>query len=214
MNRKPKPEHSQSLTGCEKTERETSTKPQETIMKKFDPKELALPQDYQNMQGSKKLWLNVPLRKPSKTDFFRTMAEEGYTLQTAIIELKEEGETYLVPPEFLVDLSEYIVPVQIFVVITRMGTLMVWPVKLPQERRNAWHDTALQAAELAKTKWICIRPNMASGCYDILEATGKLPDPEFPTEELSFQKILELAFKDYYVDSLDHPLIQRLTGQV
>ena len=180
----------------------------------LDLNKLALPQDFENMPGAKKLWTNLPVRKPYKTEFFRVLDNEEYTIQAAIIELKEASETYLVGQELLIDLSEFFVPVQVVVAVTRMGALMVWPVKLPQERRNAWHDTGLQAMELAKTKWICMRANTPAGCYDILEATGKLPEPEFPTEELTFQKMLELAFKDFYVDSLDHPLIQRLTGQV
>lgn len=180
----------------------------------LDLKKLALPQDYQNMTGAKKLWTNIPVRKPSKTEFFRILDDEEYTISAAIIELKDEGETYLIDPDLLVDLLEWAVPIQVCVAVSRMGALMIWPVKLPQERRNPWHDTALQAAELAKTKWICMRANMNAGCYELLEATGNLPEPTFPTEELTFKKMLELAFRDFYVDSLDHPLVLRLSGQV
>lgn len=181
---------------------------------KLDLNKLALPQDFQNMPGARKLWTVIPVRKPSKTEFFRVLDDDKYTIQTAIIELKEENETYLIDPQLLVDLSEFIVPVQVVMAVTRMGALMVWPVKLPQERRNAWHDTALQAAELARTKWVCMRANMHAGCYDVLQATGKLPEPEFPTTELTFQGMLELAFRDFYVDNISHPLVLRLSGQV
>ena len=178
----------------------------------FNLKKLALPQDFQNMVGAKKLWTKIPVRKPSKTEFFRVLDDENYTIRTAVIELKEEGETYLIDQSLLGDLSEFIVPVQIVIATTRMGSLLVWPVKLPQERRNSWHDTALHAAELAKSKWICMRANMNAGCYELLVATGKLPDPVFPTEELTFKKMLELAFRDFFVDTLDHPLVLRLSG--
>ena len=180
----------------------------------FDLDKLRLPQDFQNMPGAKRLWTNIPVRKPNKTEFFRVLDDEEYSIQAAIIELKEEGETYLIDPELLVDLSEFIVPVQVVVAVTRMGTLMIWPVKLPGERRNAWHDTALQAADLARKKWICMRANMNAGCYEISGATAKLPEPEFPIKELTFKNMLELAFRDYYVDRLEHPLVLRLTGQV
>ena len=179
---------------------------------KFD--DIVLPQDYQNTTAAKRLFTNIPVRRPGKTEFFRVLDDENYTITAATIELKEENETYLIGTDLLVDLSEFIVPVQVVVAVSRMGALMIWPVKLPQERRNAWHDTALQAAELAKKKWICMRANMSAGCYDILEATAELPEPEFPTNELSFQRMLELAFKDFYVDSLEHLLVLRLTGQV
>ena len=180
----------------------------------LDLEKLTLPQDFQNMPGAKKLYINIPVRKPNKTEFFRVLDDEKYTIQAAIIELKEEGETYLIDQELMVDLSEFIVPVQVVVAVTRMGALMIWPVKLPQARRNAWHDTALQASELAKKKWICMRANMSAGCYELSEATGKLPEPEFPTKELTFKKMLELAFRDFYVDNLEHPLVRHLSGQV
>lgn len=180
----------------------------------IDFSKIVLPQDYQNNPAAKKLYTNIPVRKPSKTEFFRVLDREEYTTRAAIIELKEEGETYLVHTDLLSDLSGYAVPVQVCVVMTRMQSLLIWPVKLPQERRNLWHDTALEASRLAKEKWICIRADMSAGCYEILEAVAKLPEPEWPIEELTFQRMVELAFKDFYVDSLDHPLIMRLTGQV
>jgi hypothetical protein len=181
---------------------------------KFDLKKLTLPQNFQDMPGAKKLWTKIPVRKPSKTEFFRVLGDDKYTASMAIIELKEENETYLIHPELYPDLGEFIAPVQVCVVMTRMGALLIWCPKLPQERRNAWHDTAMQAAELATSKWICMRANMHAGCYDILEATGKLPEPEFPTADLTFTRMLEIAFRDFYVDSLEHPLVKRLSGQV
>jgi hypothetical protein len=39
-----------------------------------------------------------------------------------------------------------------------------------------------------------------------------LPDPEWP--EVSFQEILKIAFKDKIIQSIDHPVIQRLRGCV
>lgn len=212
MTKKGKAQAGGTAQATAKGSKTTSTQGDNNM--KFDLSKLALPQDFQNMPGAKKLWTTIPVRKPNKTEFIRVLADDSYTLQMGIIELKEEGEVYLIDPELFVDLSEHLVPVQICVAISRMGALMIWPVKLPQARRNAWHDTALQASELAKEKWISVRANMNAGCYDILEATGNLPDPEFPIEDLTFQRMLEIAFRDFYVDSLEHPLVKRLFGQV
>ncbi len=181
---------------------------------KIDLKKLTLPQNFQDMPGAKKLWTTISVRKPSKTEFFRVLDDDNYTAPMAIIELKEENETYLIHPELYPDLGEFIAPVQVCVAMTRMGAMMIWCPKLPQERRNSWHDTAMHALELARSKWICMRANMHAGCYEILEATGKLPEPEFPTEDLTFTRMIEIAFRDFYVDNLDHPLVKRLSGQV
>jgi len=53
---------------------------------------------------------------------------------------------------------------------------------------------------------------MALGAYDLNEATSNLPDPEWP--DLSFQDILQIAFRNHIVDHADHPVVQRLRGAV
>jgi hypothetical protein len=72
--------------------------------------------------------------------------------------------------------------------------------------------SAAEAAELAMDKWIRITANMALGAYEISEAIGNLSEPVWP--EMSFQEILRIAFRDRIVQSLDHPLVQRLRGAV
>jgi hypothetical protein len=45
-----------------------------------------------------------------------------------------------------------------------------------------------------------------------MQAAGNLEDPEWP--ELSFQELVNLAFKDKVVDRLDHPVLRRLRGEL
>jgi hypothetical protein len=52
---------------------------------------------------------------------------------------------------------------------------------------------------------------MSLGAYDIYDAGSELTDPEWP--ELEFQKILEIAFKDRFITSMDHPAVRRLRGE-
>ncbi len=53
--------------------------------------------------------------------------------------------------------------------------------------------------------------NMGAGTYDVLEARGQFPDPVWP--EVTLEKLLELAFKDRFIDNLDHPVLKRLRGE-
>ena len=53
---------------------------------------------------------------------------------------------------------------------------------------------------------------MSLGAYEIYEATGNLPEPEWP--DLEFDKILEIAFRDRFVTAPDHPVVKRLQGAV
>ena len=69
----------------------------------------------------------------------------------------------------------------------------------------------MEAARLAETKWVRVASNMAAGMYDTFEATGELPDPEWP--ELSFGEILRLAYRDRFINSADHPVLQALRGE-
>jgi hypothetical protein len=52
--------------------------------------------------------------------------------------------------------------------------------------------------------------NMALGAYDVFEAQAELPEPTWP--ELSFAKILEIAFRDFVIRDGDHPVLRKLRG--
>jgi hypothetical protein len=62
----------------------------------FDPESLRLPPDLGAALGVKKILLTVPVRKPAKEWFIRVHPDPAYQLSTAVIELKEVGEIYLV----------------------------------------------------------------------------------------------------------------------
>jgi len=53
---------------------------------------------------------------------------------------------------------------------------------------------------------------MSLGANDVFEATGDLPPPVWP--EFDLAEILKIAFTDRIVDRMDHPLVQRLRGQI
>ena len=79
-------------------------------------------------------------------------------------------------------------------------------------KHNEWHRSAAEAAELAMHRWVRLSANMALGAYEIFEAIGNLPEPIWP--ELPFSEILRIAFRDRMIESLDHPVVQRLRGAV
>ena len=173
---------------------------------------LRLSQNYQELIGVKKALLTVPVRKPDRQEFFRVNPDKDRCLETAILELRDDRESYLVDPEFWSELSGEIIPKILFTTINRQGVLRLWPIRLPGEdgRLDAWNQSALEAAEIAKKKWIRLASKISLGAYEVFEASGDLPEPEWP--DVSFQKILEIAFKDHFISSMDHPVIGRLRG--
>jgi hypothetical protein len=188
------------------------TDPVESVIDPFDPKNLRLDQSFIETAGVHKLLTTVPVRKPLSQDFMRVRKEENYRATVAVIELKADREIFLVPPAIARELPGEYHSVILYTAISRQGVISLWPVRLPSPdgRRNEWHRSAMEAAELAMLRWVRIRANMDLGAYEIFEAASKIPDPTWP--DITFAELLKIAFRDRFVDRPDHPVIQRLRG--
>ena len=64
---------------------------------------LRLSQDYASTIGVRKALLTVPIRKPAKEWFIRT--HQTMRIETCVLELKEDRETYLVAPTLWPELA-------------------------------------------------------------------------------------------------------------
>ena len=84
------------------------------------------------------------------------------------------------------------------------------PLPLDDGRRNDWHATAREAAELAKGGWVRVAADMSLGAYRIFKAEGQLVDPAWPDQSLN--DLLRLGFRDRVIDSDAHPIVRRLRG--
>ena len=71
----------------------------------FDPARLRLSQYFAASLGVKKQLLTVPVRKPAKESWVQTHPDQSYRIQTAVLELKEDREIYLVDPELWSELA-------------------------------------------------------------------------------------------------------------
>lgn len=184
------------------------------VVNPFDPVRLRLSQDFASSIGVKKVVTTVPCRKPNRHEYVRVRPGEGWRLETGIFEDKINRENYLVEPALWSELLDELHPVCLFYAVTRQGTVFLWPVKLPgaDGRSNSWNDSALSAARLAESKWVKVSANMAAGMYDVFEARGELAEPEWP--DLSFQEVLRLAFKSRFIETVDHPTLKALRGEV
>jgi hypothetical protein len=174
---------------------------------------LRLSQDFATSIGVKKALLTVPVRKPAKEWFVRTRPQ--LRIETCVLELKEDRETYLVAPALRAELaSESTVgPRALFAAMNRQSVLFVWPIRLPgpDGKIDDWNRSALEAATMAEGNWVRVASNMALGAYDVSVATADWPEPEWP--DLAFNEILRIAFKGRVIDSLDHPKLKQLRGE-
>ena len=178
----------------------------------FDPAALRLDQSFTDGPAVKKLLTTIPVRKPGNQDFVRVHAGEGYRLNTAVIQLKDDREVYLVAPTLVKELMTECAPVTLYTVMSRQRVLSLWPVRLPASdgKDMEWWRSAREAAALAMKGWVRIKANSSLGAYEIFKADGALSEPEWP--ELTFSELLRIAFRDYYVDKLDHAVVKRLRG--
>src|SRR5262249_28734746 len=97
--------------------------------------------------------------------------------------------------------------------VNKQGVLFLWSIRLPgpDGRHDAWSKSAMEAATLAVKGWVRVQANMSLGAYEVFEATGQLSDPEWPPAPLN--ELLRIAFRDRYIDALDHPVLKRLRGE-
>ncbi len=178
----------------------------------FSVESLRLSQDFAATIGVKKLLTTVPVRKPNRQEFIRVHSEDSYRLATAVLEMKEDRETYIVAPDLWPELPTEITPKLLATTINRQGVVFLWPIRLPgaDGRIDHWNESAMEAAQRAHEAWVRVAANMSLGAYELFQATAELEEPKWP--HVSFQELLDSAFRGRRIESLDHPVIRRLQG--
>lgn len=179
----------------------------------FDPRRLRYGQRRSEGPTSRKIVSAIQVRKPNRQEFFRVHPSMDMRIETLVLDFKQEGMTYLVDPEIEPAIPGECTAKMLYLAVTRQGALLLWPVRLPDEQGNLdpYNAAAHQAALTAETKWVRIAANKGAGTYDVYEALEQLADPEWP--DMPFERILEMAFKSRYVDTLDHPVVRKLLGE-
>lgn len=183
-------------------------------MDKIDLESMKISQDFGETGGVRQVIVRIPVRKPKRNEFFRTHTDDKYSFRCALAEDTETRDTYIFTAELAQQFPNLCRPVKLIACIGRSGAVFLWPLKMQMGDRRGfgWNESALQASEIAKTKWVKIAANMAAGAYEVFEATGNLIDPEWPA--LNFQEMMDMAFDGYIVDDPEHSLIQKLTGRI
>lgn len=171
-------------------------------------------QDFESMAGIKKQILVVPVRKPDRQTWFWIHPDEDWRMPFALIELKEERDTYLVSPEVYPELAGECLPKYLITCQTKTGMTFFWPIKMagPDGRLDPWNQSALRIVTEYPARWIRVVANLSLGAYEVYIAEGEFPPPTWPAE--GFQSLLKKAFKDKIIETLDHPIVRMLRGRV
>jgi hypothetical protein len=236
MARKPSiPETSPSVNGRD-TDEAPSTPPADRGELSFDPAELEQPtpgtapaacdpfdpatyrvrQSLAAAAGVQKHLTELAVCTPNKAWWVRRHPDsDEYALNAWVVELKEEQETYLVlPPLWPALLGEATFkPKTFYLAVNMQGKYFLWGVRRPADdtkEPDRWMRAPLEAVRLAKDKWTRITWNEVTRQHDVATCES-IAEPEWP--DRPFRELLKLAFKDYVINSLDHPVLRRLRGE-
>jgi hypothetical protein len=174
---------------------------------------LRLSPDEAGQIGSEEVLAHVSVRKPSINEFVRVNPDPAMSLASSIF-VDPERETYFVAPGLRSVLVAGVKAMLLLATVNQRGMFFLWPVALGDGtgRRNAWHETAREAPELAKREWVKLVSDMPSGCYRIYRAKGKLPEPVFPEKNL--EELLRIAFRGRIIDNESHPVVRQALGMI
>jgi hypothetical protein len=188
-------------------------KPQATsVPDPFNPENLRLDQSFTETVAVKKLLTTIPVHRPGRQVFFRVHPDPEYRDNFPMIDLKDDREEYIVARHLVPELATEIVLKQLCLAITRQGTVFFLPLRLPgpDGKDMEWWRSMREHAVRAQTHWIRVIPNQEIGAYEALQAADNLSEPEWP--ELKFWDLIKIAFKDYLITDLNHPVVKRLRG--
>ena len=182
-----------------------------TEYKPPDFSKFALSQNFGAQIKVTKRLTTVPVRKPSKTQWFRIHPE--YKLDALLLKYGDNGEDYYFMKSPLASqLGDLAQAFKLVVGVDRQGVVFVWPLRLPDaDRPSAWHLSALEAASHAEVQWTRIQANMSLGAYEIHTAEGITDEPKWP--EMSMNEILDIAFKGKIILDLNHFVLKQLRGE-
>jgi hypothetical protein len=180
----------------------------------WDFEALRLNQSFDQIVGAQSVLTSVSVRKPGAQEWFRVHPDPSWRLQTTILQIKEEGESYLISPSLRTDLWDEILPIVLFTAVSRQGEPFLWPVRLPKVdgRIDKFIETDLTAAKVAETQWVRRYwvPEIKS--HKILAAKNLSDNPVWP--EVGFQELLKLAFRDRFIQDINHPVVKSLRGEM
>lgn len=174
---------------------------------------LRLDQSFDQIIGVQPVLTTVDVRKPKSQEWFRVHPDPAWRLHTAMLELKEERESYLIARNLWNDLWDEILPTVLYTAVAREGEVFLWPVRLPRDgRMDKFIETDLRAAKAAETQWV--RRYWVPGIksHKVSAANNLSENPVWP--EAGFAELLETAFRDRFIRGIDHPVIKKLRGEI
>jgi hypothetical protein len=180
----------------------------------FDPSRFRLSLNELEKVSVKPALTSVAVGRPSNDDFFRSNPSQDYRLVTGILSLSKGTEVYLLSPEVHSQFGEdpTVSVRELVTCITRDRAVTLWPIGIDNGLSNTWNSSAREVVLKAETSWVRVGSDRKRSSYRMDVAEKMQFEPEWP--DIPFGGLLEIAFRDMMIVSLDHPVIQRLKGRM
>jgi hypothetical protein len=152
----------------------------------------------------------VECRRPPRGIFFTVLAETGepWKNRAFYFVLQIEGrDPYLITPSIAkMKDEETIRAVMLVRYVTMAGEEGLWPVKLNDQegKSNAWNTSAQNILKLAETKWLRMVNAKKHYRHQPSKKTLDEVPPKFTNRP--FKELVDIAFKDRVVRTLDHEI--------
>jgi len=163
----------------------------------------------------KPIIIQVPVKRPNKQKFFRVAEGDEYEVSVPVLELKEEGEYYLVRPEVLPFLLQEIKYVRLHLGYYLDGSPFLIPVTLPDAdnpaRWNSWHRSMAEVVLQAKAQWVRAVPDKGINGYRVMAAGGNFVCPSLP-KDMTLSDYVRIGFRGRIIDAIEHPVVKQLLG--
>jgi hypothetical protein len=157
-----------------------------------------------------KVVTTVSIGKPNGQTFFRVHPE--WKAVYPVFEKKQDykSEFFIVDTKTVPELASEVTPRLIVPLITRDGSLYVWPLRIgtPEKEADLAARSAYVAMQKAKSSWV--RVNWKGREFECFVAKGELPEPEWP--EITFDEVVDLAFGGQVIEDGSHPVVKALNG--
>lgn len=164
----------------------------------------------------RKVIIQVLVKKPNPQKFFRVLPGSQWEVSVPVLEMKEEGDYYLVHPDVLPYLVNEVRFVRINVAYYLNGSVFLIPTPLPDAENpmkwNPWHRSLDTVVKRAKEGWVRSVADRSISGYNLLAASGNYECPQLPTD-MTLNDYLRIAFREKIIDSPDHPIVRRLLGE-
>jgi hypothetical protein len=162
----------------------------------------------------------VPIySRPDVNTWVRVRPGEEYTdiidllVATNASNSKDRNPLYVVTDDVRPELERFLKPHRVMVGITYHDKVQFLWVRAISTGSNSWTDSVMSAMDEALTDWVSLETDHALDEYKRHHAphSKEWGDPKWPDQTL--EDVVNLAFRDRIIDSLDHTVAKRLLGR-